>query len=132
MCIRDRPNTDRNSPAVSQMQANQEQNTDRDLNGPPPERFQFRPGNHELTTPNESNRSPKGMATMNHNADLYGKITHFVEKILTEIPYTDGLNVSKLLTFISYLLQIKDLQQLNVWQILQVLLQKCKPPLKIV
>ena len=67
---------------------------------------------------------------MNHNADLYGKITHPVEKILTEIPYTDGLNVSKLLNFINYLLQVKDLQQLSDWQILQVLLPKCKPPLK--
>ena len=83
------PNTDRNSPIVSQVQANQEQNTDKDVNAPPPEHFQFRPGNHELTTPNESNRSPKGMTTMNYNADLYGKMTHPVEKILTEIPYTD-------------------------------------------
>ena len=70
------------------------------------------------------------MPTLNYNADLYGKITHPVEKLLTEIPYTDGLNVTKLLNFIKYLLQIKDLQQLNDWQILQVLLPKCKPPLK--
>ena len=62
--------------------------------------------------------------------DSYGKITHPVEKIITEIQYTDGLSITKLLNFIKYLLQIKDLQQLNDWQILQVLLPKCKPPLR--
>ena len=62
------------------MQANQEQYTDRDLNATPHDRFQIRPGTHELTTPNASYRSPKGMPTLNHNADLYGKITHPVER----------------------------------------------------
>ena len=61
---------------------------------------------YELTTPNASSGPPKAMPHVNHNADLYGKITHPVEKLLAEIPYTDGLNVTKLLNFIKYLLQI--------------------------
>ena len=50
--------------------------------------------------------------------------------MLSEIPYTDGLSITKLLAFIKYLLQIKDLQQLSDCQILQVLLPKSRPPLK--
>ena len=38
---------------------------------------------------------------------------HPVEKILSEIPYTDGLSITKLLAFIKYLLQIKDLQPVS-------------------
>ena len=130
------PNTDRDSPAVSQIQPTREQYPNKDLiaptifEAPPPSGFQIRPGMYELTTPNASSGPPKVMPHVNYNADLYGKITHPVEKLLAEIPYTDGLNVTKLLNFIKYLLQIKDLQQLNDWQILQVLLPKCIPPLK--
>ena len=47
------PDTDRNSPIVSQVQANPEPNTDTHVNPPSPDHFQFRPGNNELsTTPN--------------------------------------------------------------------------------
>ena len=85
MCIRDRPNTDT------------------DVNPPPPENFQFRPGNNELsTTPNESKHPHRGITPMNYNADLYGKMTHPVEKILTEIPYTDGLNAVSYTHLIAY------------------------------
>ena len=88
------PNTDRDSPAVSQIQPTHEQYPDRDLNAPtifeapPPNRFHIRPETHELTTPNASYRPPKAMPHLNYNAELYGKITHPVEKLLTEIPYT--------------------------------------------
>ena len=47
-----------------------------------------------------------------------------------EIPTTDGLNITKLLGFIKYLLQIKDLRQLKDDQILQVILPKCRSLLK--
>ena len=106
------PNTDRDSPAVSQIQPTRERNPNRDLNtqtiseAPPPSGSQNRPGMYELTTPNASTGPPKAMPHVNYNADLYGKITHPVEKLLAEIPYTDGLNVTKLLNFIKYLLQI--------------------------
>ena len=51
---------------------------------------------YEFTTPNAASGPPKAIPLVNYNVDLYGKITHPVEKLLAEIPYTDGLNVTKL------------------------------------
>ena len=79
---------------------------------------------------NQVSGHPRITSHVNFSVDLYGKITHPIEKILSEILYTDGLSITKLLAFIKYLLQIKDLQQLSDREILQVLLPKCRPPLK--
>ena len=106
------PNTDQESPTVSKIQPSREQNPNRDVNtqtifeAPPPSGSHNRSGMYELTTPNAASGPPKGIPLVNYNVDLYGKITHPVEKLLAEIPYTDGLNVTKLLNFIKYLLQI--------------------------
>ena len=124
------------SPTVSKIQTSHEQLPDRDVNtltiseAPQPSGHHNRTSKYAFTTPNAASGPPRSIPHANFNLDLYGKITHPVEKIITEIPYTDGLSITKLLNFIKYLLQIKDLQQLNDWQILQVLLPKCKPPLK--
>ena len=79
---------------------------------------------------NQSAEKPRMMSQINLTTELYGKITHPVESILSDIPITDGLNITKLLDFIKHILQLKDLQQLRDNQILQVILPKCRPPLK--
>ena len=83
-----------------------------------------------LLQTNQSAEKPRMTTQLNLTTELYGKITHPVERILSEIPTTDGLNITKLLDFIKHLLQIKDLRQLRDDQILQVLLPKCRSPLK--
>ena len=124
------------SPIVSKIQPTHEQLPSRELNTltisepPQPSGHHTRTSRYAITTPNAATNPSKCIPNVNFNVDLYGKITHPVEKIITEIPYTDGLSITKLLNFIRYLLQIKDLQQLNDWQILQVILPKCKPPLR--
>ena len=42
-------------------------------------------------------RHPRIQSHVNFSANLYGKITHPVDKILSEIQYTDGLSITKLL-----------------------------------
>ena len=79
---------------------------------------------------NQPAEKPRVMNQINLTPELYGKITHPVESILPDIPITDGLNITKLLDFIKHLLQLKDLQQLRDNQILQVILPKCRSPLK--
>ena len=61
---------------------------------------------HLLT--NQSAEKPRMMTQVNLTTELYGKITHPVEHILSDIPITDGLNITKLLDFLKHLLQLKD------------------------
>ena len=112
MCIRDRANT---FPVTASPFPNELENITHNYDLPP------------LLPPAEK---PVTTSQLNFNTEFYGKITHPVERILSEIPTTDGLNITKFLAFIKHLLQIKDLRQLKDDQILQVLLPKCRSPLK--
>lgn len=67
---------------------------------------------------------------VNYHPNLYGKIAHPMERILTQIPCTDGLNVQKLVTFLKGLLDIKDIPHVTDDQALTVLLAYVRPPLK--
>ena len=120
-------------PQVSSVEPNADQTLNRNLNtapkakSSPPNAQRSLTYNNDLMSnrvlppsaiTNSVSRHPRIQSHVNFSANLYGKITHPVEKILSEIQYTDGLSITKLLAFIKHLLQIKDLQQLSDSQIL--------------
>lgn len=62
--------------------------------------------------------------------NLHAKITHAVERLLAQIPCTNGLNVTKLLSFLKYPLLMKEIPELNDNQLLQGISTEVRPPLK--
>lgn len=63
-------------------------------------------------------------------SNWYGKITNPVEKILSEIQPTDGLNISRLMEFLKSVLRIYELQQLSDTQVLEIIMPRSRSPLK--
>lgn len=62
--------------------------------------------------------------------EIFSKISNPVEKILSQMRQTDGLNIPELIEFMKYMLDIQEMQQLSEHQILQILMIKAKNPLK--
>ena len=101
MCIRDRPSKDRLTvrqantlPVTASSFPNELGNITHNYDLPP------------LLKTNPSADKPVTTPQLNFNTEFYGKITHPVERILSEIPTTDGLNITKLLGFIKHLLPV--------------------------
>lgn len=62
--------------------------------------------------------------------NMFGKITHPIEKFLTQIPCTDGLDIPNLLMFIKILMNLKNLPNLSDTQTLGLLIPYVVPPLR--
>lgn len=65
-----------------------------------------------------------------YETNLFAKITHPIQSVLSLIPLTDGLSVTKLMEFMKCLLNIKDIPQVTDDQVLPLLLAYARPPLR--
>lgn len=78
-----------------------------------------------------SQSNPKQISSVSpaFDSNLYNKLPNPIEKYLSALKFTDGLNVGDLLLFISVMLKLKRETQLSVEQICDLLIGNCHGPL---